>query len=180
MPPLSSRNEAAAVMLRLRWIAKPGPFWDPKRPFSRSTPNFGKGSRAVMSGLRSEAQRPVSAPPTAGRAVREGWPADKAFDGADDRIVPETGPWGSCVRGRPVGCVERTGLTLRLRSKSTSGPCTSGELSWKGSSGYVIGSARLRKTSSPQPFCAMNYARTSPCHENVNGSHTRRCYRVKH
>ena len=66
------------------------------------------------------------------------------------------------VGGRPVGCVERTRLTLRLRSKSSSDPCASGELSWKGSSGYVIGSARLRRTSSPQPFRGMNHARSSP------------------
>lgn len=58
MPSLSSRNEAAAVMLRLRWIAKPGPFWDRKRPFSRSAPNFGKGSNPVRSALESRVRRP--------------------------------------------------------------------------------------------------------------------------
>ena len=90
MPPLSSRNEAAAVMLRLRWIAKPGPFWDPKRPFSRSAPNLGKGSRAVMSGLRSEAQRPVSAPPQpAGPSAKGGKrTSDNARTSGADKAIP--------------------------------------------------------------------------------------------
>ena len=111
---------------------------------------------------------------------REGQEADKAFDGADDRIVPETGPWGAARRRTSSRVRGEDPLDVASAEQVIVRPMRVRRAFLE----RIVG-IRDRVCETTQNILTAAVSRDESrsilsCHENVNGSHTRRCYRVKH